>query len=190
MTAFSVSEGLTVLKSLAILVAAMVVYSVLIFNYYRFLARRDIVTFNVERYKDTGDKAITGFLNFLLTAVLYPFILCIWFVLLALILGFLGKNQSSETILLASIALISAVRVTAYYSEDLSRDLAKMLPFTLLGIFIVDQTYFNVQSSLDLIKSLPDNWHLMVYYFAFIFAIELVLRTYWIIRVVAKKKKA
>jgi hypothetical protein len=77
---------------------------------------------------------------------------------------------------LVSIALVSAIRVAAYYSEDLSRDLAKMLPFALLGIYLVDQSYFEFEVSLELLKSVPEYWRLLVYYFAFIIALEFVLR--------------
>jgi hypothetical protein len=188
MTAFSLNDALDVIKPLAFLVLEMVVYAVLIFNYYRFLARRDIVKFDVDRYKDTGDRAITGFLHVLKTIVVYPIILFVWFALLAAVMSFLAKNQTTDTILLVSMALISTVRVTAYYSEDLSKDLAKMLPFTLLGIFIVDQAYLDFQISLTLIKGIPADWYQLVYYFAFIFVLELLLRIFWVVRKVPKKK--
>jgi hypothetical protein len=189
MVGFSWNEAISLIKPLAILALEMVIYSVLIFNYYRFLAKRDIVKFDLDKYKETGDRAITGFLNFIQTMAVYPVILFIWFVFLAAVLGFLGKNETAENILLLSMALISTVRITAYYNEDLSKDLAKMLPFTLLGIFIVDQQYFNFQVSWTLIKSLPENWHLLIYYFVFIFIMELVLRIFWIIKKVPQKKQ-
>jgi len=188
MAGFTLNEALDILKPLAFLALEMVIYSVLIFNYYRFLSRRDIVKFDLDRYKDTGDRAITGFLNILATIVVYPVVLFIWFSLLAIVMGFLAKNQTTDSLLLISMALVSTVRVTAYYSEDLSRDLAKMLPFTLLGIFIVDESYFNFQISLTLIKGITTDWPTLVYYFVFIFALELVLRLFWIIKKVPGKK--
>jgi hypothetical protein len=188
MTGFSLTEALNVVKPLAFLLLEMVVYAILIFNYYRFLARRDIVRFDVERYKNAGDRAITGFLHLLKTIVVYPIILFIWFALLAAVLSLLAKNQSTDSLLLISMALISTVRVTAYYSEDLSRDLAKMLPFTLLGIFVVDQSYFDFQISFTLIKGITTDWYPLVYYFVFIFILELLLRIFWVIKKIPGKK--
>jgi hypothetical protein len=182
------NEAFKLLKPLAFLVLEMAVYAVLIFNYYRFLARRDVVKLDFGKYKETGDRAITGFLHLLKVMAVYPPILFIWFALLAVVISFLGKNQSTDGILLISMALISTVRVTAYYSEDLSKDLAKMLPFTLLGIFLVDQSYFDFQISWKLIKGIPANWHPLVYYFLFIFALELLLRLFWITKKVTDKK--
>ncbi len=188
MEGFSVNEALSILKSLGFLVVAMVIYSVLIFHFYRFLARRDIFSFNIDRYKETGDRMITGFLNFLQTVILSPIMLLVWFAVLATILGLLGKNQTSNTILLISVALISTVRVAAYYNEDLSKDLAKMLPFALLGIYIVDQSYFNFQVSLSLFQDIPNQLHNLVYYLIFIFALEILLRIVCIIAKVPQRK--
>ena len=113
-----------------------------------------------------------------------------WFAILAVFLGFLGKNQTTESILLVSVALVSAVRVAAYNNEDLSKDLAKMLPFALLGIYLVDQSYFELSVSFDLLTRIPENWILLIYYFAFIIILELVLRILLnIISLIRKKKE-
>ena len=43
------------------------------------------------------------------------------------------------------MGLVAATRITAYYNEDLSRDMAKTIPFALLGIMIIDYTSVNMQ---------------------------------------------
>ena len=57
----------------------------------------------------------------------------------------LSKFSSPNHILVVSVSLVAAIRVTSYYNEQLSQDLAKMIPFALLGIFLVDATFFSVQ---------------------------------------------
>ena len=49
-----------------------------------------------------------------------------------------GDRPSKEPaqLILISISVVTAVRVTAYIDEDLSRDIARILPFALLGLFI------------------------------------------------------
>jgi len=95
--------------------------------------------------------------------------------------------------LLVSVAVVAVVRATAYYKEDLSKDLAKMLPFALLGIFLVDVSFFTITSSLDVLKQLPANINLLVYYLAFIIALEFVLRIAYGIKILifgeAKKEE-
>jgi len=121
---------------------------------------------------------------------LFPFIVFFWFAILAIFLGFLGKNQTIESILMVSMALVSAVRVAAYYNEGLSRDLAKMLPFALLGIYLVDQSYFEFEVSLELLKSIPEYWTLLIYYFIFILVLEFLLRAlrYIVLPIIGKPK--
>ena len=71
---------------------------------------------------------------------------------------------------------MTAVRVTSYYTEDLSRDLAKMLPFALLGIFLIDLLYFDIETTLGLLDKVGDHWEKIFYYWLFIVAMEFVLR--------------
>ena len=74
------------------------------------------------------------------------------------------------------MAVLAAVRVTSYYTEDLSRDIAKMLPFALLGIFLIDLRYFEIETTLGLLAKVGDHWENIFYYWLFIAAMELVLR--------------
>ena len=176
MPVFNISEAYNVLGSLGILLLEIVIYSIFIFKFYRFLASRDIIKVNYSLYSNVGLRFIRWIGYLLQNIFLFPVIVFFWFAILAMFLGFLGKHQTTESILLVSIALVSAVRVAAYYSEELSRDLAKMLPFALLGIYLVDQSYFEFAVSLELLKSIPEYWIVLVYYFAFILALEFVLR--------------
>ncbi len=77
--------------------------------------------------------------------------------MLALILVFLSEGRELPDILLIAIATVSSIWDSAYYNEDLedlSRDLAKTLPFVVLGIFISNTSYFNIDSSLALLREI------------------------------------
>jgi hypothetical protein len=176
MPELNLSEAYNILRPLGIMVVEIAIYSIFIFKFYRFLASRDIIKVDFSRYKNVGLRFIRWIGYLLQSVFLLPIIVFFWFAILAVFLGFLGKNQTTESILLVAIALVSAVRVAAYYNEDLSRDLAKMLPFALLGIYLVDQSYFEFSVSLDLLTRVPEYWVLLVYYFAFLIILEFVLR--------------
>jgi hypothetical protein len=79
-------------------------------------------------------------------------------------------------VLSTSFAIIVAIRITAYYNEDLSKDVAKMLPFALLGLFLVDPSYFNWGTINTRISELPEFFTLMAQYILFIVLIEWILR--------------
>ncbi len=105
-----------------------------------------------------------------------PILIFFWFVVLSVILAFLSKEQGAQIVLLLSIALIATIRVMAYYNEDLSKDLAKMLPFALLGIFLVDISFFSIDSSIASLSQIPALWNIMIYYLIFLIILEFVLR--------------
>ena len=48
------------------------------------------------------------------------------------------------------------MRILAYWTEDLSRDVAKMLPFAVLGVFLVGSTSIQWNEFETLLNSLPE----------------------------------
>jgi hypothetical protein len=158
----------------------MAVYSVFIFKFYRFLARKDIFALDLSRYAKSRLRFIRSVLHMgfyvLEYLLLFPFVAFFWFAILTALLSFLAKNHTAETVLLISIAVVSAVRISSYYDEDLSRDLAKILPFALLGVFLVDFSYFSLPATMEILQQTLDQWRTMVYYLIFVIALELVLR--------------
>lgn len=93
-----------------------------------------------------------------------------------MILAFLSKEQTfSETLLIALIT-VSAIRVTAYYNEDLARDLAKILPFAVLSVVLINASFSSVSDSLDRLRVAGDYSETILYYLVFLIALEFVLR--------------
>jgi len=180
LTQFSIEDifrgdfsGLIPIFYLAISIA---IYAILIWHFYRFIARRDIFKLSSKKHA----KAIT-FLKYFL---LFPFVAVIFFAGFAMMLLFLTKNLDPLSILTTSFAVILAIRITAYYSEDLSKDLAKMLPLALLGVFLVDPSYFSLSAIADKVNSLPDFLTKAVQLVLFIIITE------WILRILRKIKQA
>ena len=66
--------------------------------------------------------------------------------------------------------------MTAYYNEDLSRDLAKILPFAVLGIFLIDASFFDMNASLDVLREANRHRETIFYYWAFLVVVEFALR--------------
>ena len=96
-------------------------------------------------------------------------------------MNFLTVDLEINVVLSTSFALIVAIRITSYYNEDLSKDLAKMLPFALLGIFLVDPSYFGLGAEpqltiLDSIKEIPQLVTDGLQFIIFIILIEWILR--------------
>jgi hypothetical protein len=190
---FSFAEAQQVTFPLLLFVVGIFIYAWFIFKFYRFLANRDVFELNLQQYSESFMGGIQVFLSGLFYVLefflILPFFAFFWFAVLALVLVFLSKSNM-QSILLVAMALVGSVRVTAYYNEDLSRDLAKMLPFALLGIFLVDISFFSYQESLDLLFQFPNYWKYLVYYLAFIVLLELLLRILYGVAVLARRNTA
>ena len=177
---FSTNDSVATLRPVLTFVVGMAIYAVFIFKFYRWLARKDIFALDLSRYGKSRLRLIRSVLHMIFYIlkylILFPFVAFFWFGILTVLLSFLAKNQTADTVLLIAIAVVSAVRITSYYDEDLSRDLAKILPFALLGIFLVDFSYFSLPTTLETLQETLDQWRTMAYYLVFVIALELVLR--------------
>ena len=142
----NMAEAMTVLRPLIFFVFGMSVYAIFIFNFYRFVGRKDLFEFDLSRYQQSKHRALRVTFHFVTYVgkylILFPVIAFAWFAILTTLLAFLARGQTINDILLISMAVLSAIRVTAYYNEDLSRDLSKILPFAMLGVFLIDISYF------------------------------------------------
>lgn len=166
-------------------VLGIVVYLVFIFEFYRFVARRDVFELRLRRFAHGplgwGIAAVENVLRvvfYLLEhVVVYPILIILWYLAFVILLAFLAEGLGVESLLLIAMAVVSAVRVTAYYNEDLSRDLAKMLPLALLGVVILEgAASVSFGASLALVYELPAYWRRVLSYLLFLVPLEFVLR--------------
>ena len=79
-------------------------------------------------------------------------------------------------VFLISMSILATIRITAYYDENLSSDVAKLLPFALLAIFLLDISTISINTPLEVISQLIDVGKNIAYYFLFIFFVEIFLR--------------
>jgi len=124
--------------------AGMVLYSFFVWKFYRFVARREIIPINLEKYSARGKKSPLKVGAYIVSYMfLFPFFLFLWFFVYSFFIYFLARDIPTETVLLISITVIVATRVAAYYKEDLAKDLGKLLPFSLLAIFLTSPAFFS-----------------------------------------------
>ncbi len=181
----SLDGGLERLWPVLLVVLGMAAYAVFVFKFYRFVASRDMFGLDLSK-NDRMRDAVAWDLIFLVWyvvryVVLFPAFAFFWFAVLTLILVFLSEDQDLSNILLIAMATVSAIRVSAYYNEELSRDLAKILPFAVLGVFIIDSTFFDVQSSLDTLNEIYQHRETIAYYLIFLVALEFALRFVFVV---------
>ncbi len=140
-------------------IIAVAAYSGFVFMFYRLLARRDILTLDLERYQDSMSGRIKAFFRTLVFLIQYaiaiPLLISFWTVVMAVILTLLSNESDHARNALIATSVVGAVRIVSYWTEDLSRDVAKMLPFAVLGVFLVGETSVKLSEFEDLYHNLP-----------------------------------
>ncbi len=179
--AFAIPNLRETILPLFLYTAGIVIFSIIIWHGYRFIATRDIITLDLSKY-DVGRhprlaKFVATNIFIIKFLVVFPLITFSTFAGLGLLLFFLSKTAQVETILLTSITLISAIRATAYYSDDLSKDLAKLIPFYILGVFVLDPSFFSLDLVVERVGQLPSLLPVLTTYLSFTVILELVLKT-------------
>jgi hypothetical protein len=128
-------------------IVGIVIYSTFVFKFYRFLASKDLIDVDFSQYSEGFTGLLKRMVNGILVIVQYilftPFLISFWTLILAIILTLLSGGDDLYWNVLVATSMVGSVRVISYFSEDLSRDVAKMLPFAVLGVFLVDSGSFN-----------------------------------------------
>ena len=179
-TDLNIYDALDLLRPVSVYIAGMAVYALFVFTFYRFVAARDMFALDLSRYEQSRHQAVRSVLHVILYAakyiLLFPFFAFFWFAVITAILAFLARDQSFSQVLLMGLATVGTIRVAAYVKEDLSRDLAKMLPFAVLGIFLVNTSFFQIDDSLALLDETLEYTDNILYYLLYLIALEFALR--------------
>jgi len=141
-------------------IIAIAVYSGFVFMFYRILAKKDLLTLDLSKYADDFGGKVKKYLRSILFVIQYivviPIMIAFWTLVLAVILTLLSDSSDHARNALIATSVVGAVRILAYWTEDLSRDVAKMLPFAVLGVYLVSSTSVQWSEFKELIESLPE----------------------------------
>ena len=175
-----IEAALDLLRPVTVYILGMAIYCLFVFKFYRFVASRDMFELDLSKYQESRFRWLRALLHVIMYIgkyiILFPVFAFFWFAVLTVILTFLSKDQSFSDILLMALVTVSTIRVTAYFNEDLSKDLAKILPFAVLALFLIDASFFTVAESAKVLKQVRDYSENILYYLVFLIAVEFVLR--------------
>ena len=173
-------EAYDALRPLALFVVSVTLYGVFVFHFYRFLARKDIFRLNLGKHSEASHpffrKTVAVVFYLFKSLLLFPLFVAFWFLVMSGLLLLMGKNHSIDSVMLAAIGVVAAIRICAYYNGALAMDIAKILPFALLGIMLIDSTLVRIPQSTDSIQQAAMHLETMVYYLSGVVALEFVLR--------------
>ncbi len=178
---FDHSQFLREVYPISLYVLGAAIYVIFIWHFYKNLGKRDIFKLDLSKYGDNESvkKDLSVFLYVLEYIIFLPFITFFWFIIMAIFL-FILSNTTVNTILIISITLVATIRIAAYYKEELAVELGKILPFTLLAIFVTEPFLFSRSTILGKLGSMLsiDKGILVTLfdYLIFIIILEIFLR--------------
>ena len=168
--------------NLFLIVLLIFIYAVLIWKFYRFVSKKNLIDLNLNQYNKSEhpflNKTIKIFFYILEYIVILPVLVFLWFGVFTIFLLFLTDKIEVKTLLIISATIVAAIRMAAYYKEDLARDLAKLLPFTLLGVSLTQSGLLNFGNVLNKLIEIPLFLEEIIIYLLFIIMIEFVLRLF------------
>lgn len=166
--------------NLFLIVVLIFLYALFIWKLYKFIAKKNIFGFNLNKYNKSQHpffiKLVAGSFYFIEYILISPFMIFFWFSIFAFFLILLTENLTLGTVLITSAAVVAAIRISAYYNEDLSKELAKLIPFTLLAVSLLNPGFFNVERVFTQLAKLPGFINNIIIYLIFIIGLEIILR--------------
>ncbi len=172
--------GYEVLVNLLFYTIIIFLFGMFVWKFYRFVAKRDILSINLFEYNKTEhplwNKTVASFLYILEYIIIIPLLVIFWFTVLAVFFLLLSKSESADQILLISAAVVAAIRLASYYSNDLSKELSKMIPLTVLAIFLTQPNFFSINKMVDRFSQVPALANNILKYLVFIVVLEIFIR--------------
>ncbi|MBS3071003.1 hypothetical protein J4407_01745 [Candidatus Pacearchaeota archaeon] len=166
--------------NLFLIVFIVVVYFVLVWKFHNFIATKNVINLNLNQYNQVEHPSLAKFLAGSLYLVEYiiilPFVIFFWFSVFTFFLVLFTEDLSIGTTLIVSATLVSSIRMIAYYREGLAKELAKLLPFTILAISFLNPNFFHVERLVGQLIQIPDFFSQILIYFVFIIILETILR--------------
>jgi len=156
--------------------------------YHKQLSKKNL--FEIPKI-DSNSKFV-NFINrlvyFLKYIIIFPLYSFIWFLIFSFLLVLIAKSRPISEIMFFGIIIVSVTRISAYVSSKLAEDMAKLLPWALIIVFLMDPqsiTIASVQASFNsFMQEIPN----IAKYLIFIAFVEWSLRIgNWIIG--SNKKK-
>lgn len=151
--------------------------------YYKQIARRDLFEIPKLNLKSKFTNVLDRILYFLKYLLIFPVYSFIWFLIFSFLLFVLSKSRPAEDILFLGIIVVAATRMSAYVSEKLAEDMAKVLPWTLIVIFLIQPEAVTLETFISSFPVFLQQIPRVAKYLVFIIVLEWLLRIgYWVIK--------
>lgn len=123
-------------------IAGVAIYSIFVWYFYRFISRRELIPIRLLQGKD-GKLSIKSIIKYSIAYVtLFPLIIFVWFFVLGYFIFIVAQDMPIHLSFFISMAIIGVVRIVAYFKEEASKEVAKMIPYAMLSIFLTSAVVY------------------------------------------------
>jgi len=161
---------------LMLLILFVFLYVLFVWKLHKFIATKNFLGKYFDKLVQSQNSFIIKLIYFIEYIIISPFLIFFWFLVFSIFLVLLTNIEKVTTLLIISTIIVATIRMTSYYNEDLSRELAKILPFTLVTISIINPDFFNIERILERLAFIPSIFEGMLFYLLFIIILEVILR--------------
>lgn len=151
--------------------------------YHKQLTKKDL--FEIQKIR--SDSKFINFLNRLAYTlkylIIFPLYSFVWFLIFSFLLVLIAKSRPIEEIMFFGIIMVSVTRISAYISPKLAEDMAKLLPWALIIVFLTDPNSITIDSIQVSFNNFVQEVPKIAKYLIFIAFVEWTLRIgQWVIR--------
>jgi len=169
--------------NLFLLILLVVIYSIFIWKLYRFVSRKNIIELDLNQYNTSEhpflEKFFAGIFYIIEYLIIMPLLIFFWFAVFGIALLLLTDNIEIKNIIILAATIVGAIRVIAFlpnYGKELSKELASLIPFTLLAIAMITTGFFNFDRILVHLGEIPRFFSEILIYLLFIVVLEIIMR--------------
>jgi len=162
-----------------LLASTLVLFSVSFlawFVYYKQLARKDLFEIPELKLNLKSRNFLNRMIYFLKYLIVFPVYSFVWFLVFSFLLLVLSQSRPVEDVLFLGIIVVAATRMGAYVSDKLAEDMAKLLPWTLIALFLIDPKIVDFGGFVDAFSTIVHQIPNVAKYLLFIIVLEWLLR--------------
>ena len=154
-------------------------YAAFVWKFHRFISHKNIFNLNLNQHNTTKhpflEKIFSVGFYLLEYIVVMPILIFFWFSRFSISL-IIFTELPVESILVVSAVVVAAVRITSYSNEAVAKEVAKLLPVTLLGIALLVPGFFEFDRIIGNLGQIPEFFSVILNYLLFILLLEIILR--------------
>jgi len=132
-------SGITFLLS----VIGIAIYALFVWYFYRYISKRDLFPkffYILEKEEKPTKAKLVIFVGIYIVS--FPVIIFLWFTVLAFFVYLVGEEMPMYLAIFVSMSIIAVVRILAYYREEASKEIAKMIPYAILAFFLTSAAVY------------------------------------------------